>query len=210
MRRPLAQSLLLASLALGLLWGLAFGLRRLQGPSFYGSPVLPPQPAYDFHLLSAQGPVRLDAFRGKAVFLYFGYTHCPDVCPATLLRLATIARTLPSSLRSNVVFVMITIDPARDTPQAMARYVEAFDPHFLGLSGPPSAIQKTLRAYDVYAHKVVEGGTYFFNHSSFVDLIGPAGRLRVRYNYSQLGDPQGVLHDLELLLAHSGIRSRSS
>jgi protein SCO1/2 len=116
-------------------------------------------------------------FNGKYQLIYFGYTFCPDVCPTTLaLIAATLDRLGPD--QSRIVPVFITIDPARDTPQVLKKYVAAFGPSFVGLTGTPDQIAKVEKAYRVYAKKgPVQNGTYAMDHSSVMYLMGPDGKL---------------------------------
>lgn len=116
-------------------------------------------------------------FAGKYQLIYFGYTFCPDVCPTTLALMgAALDRLGPTQDR--IVPVFITIDPARDTPEVLKKYVAAFGPRFVGLTGTPDQIAKVEKQYRVYAKKgPVENGTYAMDHSSVIYLMGPDGKL---------------------------------
>jgi protein SCO1/2 len=121
-------------------------------------------------------------FAGKYQLIYFGYTFCPDVCPTTLALMgAALDRLGPTQDR--IVPVFITIDPERDTPEVLKKYVAAFGPRFVGLTGTPDEIAKVEKEYRVYAKKgPVENGTYAMDHSSVIYLMGPDGKLASFYD----------------------------
>ena len=118
-------------------------------------------------------------FAGKSLLVYFGFTYCPDVCPTEL---GTIAAALdamgPAGERVTPVF--ITIDPERDTPAAMADYVQRFHPRMVGLTGTPDQVAQAARAYRVYYATVRprESTDYVMDHSSFIYFVGPDGKVR--------------------------------
>lgn len=118
-------------------------------------------------------------FAGRALLLYFGYTYCPDVCPTEL---GTVAAALdamgPEAERVTPVFV--TIDPERDTPEAMADYVSRFHPRMIGLTGSAEQVAAAARAFRVYYAKVTprDSSGYLMDHSSFIYFVGPDGRVR--------------------------------
>lgn len=125
-------------------------------------------------------PRHLEDFRGKAVVLFFGYTHCPDVCPTTLAAAAEALKALgPEADRVQVLFV--TVDPERDTRDALAKYVTAFDPRFLGLYGDAEATRRAAKEFKIYYEKRPESapGSYSMDHSSQTYVIDPQGRLRL-------------------------------
>lgn len=143
------------------------------------------------------GRFDLASRRGEVTLVYFGYTSCPDVCPTTLGELAEVWRHLgPDRDRFRTVFV--TLDPVRDTPAVLRGYLANFPPAPLGLTGPPAAIAEAARAWGI-TWRPSEGGR-FIDHSSVVAVVGPDGRLRLRYGYSQMGDPAAIARDLERVL----------
>jgi protein SCO1/2 len=132
-----------------------------------------------FTLTATKGRTVSDQeFRGKWLLVYFGYTHCPDVCPTTLLEIAQTLKQL-GPLAAEVVPFFITIDPERDTPEAVSEFAEAFDPRIVGLSGTPAQIASVAKEYRVYYKKVEQPGMksedYLMEHSAFVYLMGPSG-----------------------------------
>ncbi|HJY77252.1 MAG TPA: SCO family protein [Burkholderiales bacterium] len=123
-------------------------------------------------------PRRLEDWRGKVVVLFFGFTHCPDVCPTTLADLSQVMKQLgPDAERVQVLFV--TVDPERDTPEALGKYVGAFDPRFLGLYGDTAATQRAAREFKVFYEKRKTADGYSVDHSGQTYVIDPQGRLRL-------------------------------
>lgn len=139
-------------------------------------------------------------FKGKVVVVFFGYTHCPDVCPTTLAEMAGIMKTLgPEAARLQVLF--ITLDPERDTPELMANFVPAFDPSFLGLWGEPPAIDKVAKDFKVFAQKIQskDGKSYTIDHTAGSYVFDDQGRIRLFVRHGQGGD--ALLKDVKRLLA---------
>lgn len=125
-------------------------------------------------------PRALADFRGKAVVVFFGYTHCPDVCPTTLADMAGVMKTLGADAeRVQVLFV--TVDPERDTPQVLKQYVPAFDARFLGLYGDLPATQRAAKEFKIFyeLQPPKAPGAYTVDHSSQSYVIDPQGRLRL-------------------------------
>jgi protein SCO1 len=152
--------------------------------------------APDFTLTDQDGhPYTLSAHRGHPFALFFGYTHCPDVCPTTLAALARAKRKLgPGGEAFDVV--LVTVDPARDTPATLKRYVRLFDPTFAGLTGSEAQLDPVYAAYHVY-HRAGSGkgsaNGYIVAHSSAVQFISPGGRLRGTGDWSDSPDELAVL-----------------
>ncbi len=154
----------------------------------------------DFHLTDHRGRTRsLADFRGKVIAVFFGYAHCPDACPTALAELAqTVAQLGKQADEVQVLFV--TVDPARDTPEVLARYVPAFDPRFLGLHGDPETIAKVAGSYKVFfaAQKPNASGNYTVDHTAALYLIDRRGRPRLYVGGART--VSGMLHDVKLLL----------
>jgi protein SCO1 len=114
--------------------------------------------------------------KGKPFLVFFGFTHCPDVCPTTLFEVSEILRALgPDADRTGALF--ITVDPERDTPAAMKDYLSSFDPHLIGLTGDPAAVAAVAKAYRVYYKKVpLDQGGYTMDHTAIVYLMDKEGR----------------------------------
>jgi len=142
-------------------------------------------------------PRHLEDFRGKAVVLFFGFTHCPDICPTTLAETAAALKKLGADAdRVQVLFV--TIDPERDTPDALAKYVTAFDPRFLGLRGDAQATSRAAKEFKVFYEKRKTGESYSMDHSGQTYVIDPQGRLRLLVRPERLGED--LPEDLRTLL----------
>jgi protein SCO1/2 len=134
----------------------------------------------------------LESQRGKVAVVFFGYTHCPDVCPLTLAKLKQALQELGDS-SGDVQVLLVTTDPARDTPEQLQEYVSTFNPAFLGLTGAPEQLEKVWADYGVM---VMDGGE---THSSRVYVIDRAGNLRLTFSADL--QPQDIAHDLALILA---------
>jgi len=172
--------------------------------TYLSEPLSNPTVASDFTLRSASGPVRLSDFHGKVVVLFFGYTHCPDVCPTEMMELARIHGSLPAADRVRVEVAMISVDPERDTPEVMATYAHAFSPAFHGLTGAPDAIAAVAKQFFVSYQKTDQTGpdAYFMRHTAAVYVLDPQRRLRLIYGGDDLAShPDHVATDLLHLLA---------
>jgi protein SCO1/2 len=131
----------------------------------------------DFSLLDGAGRAfsRRD-LKGTPTLVFFGFTHCPDVCPTTLVKLAQLHRQAPLAAGLRVVFV--SVDPQRDTPALLGQYVHAFDPQFIGLTGEPSAVAGLARHFGVAVNRVeLPGGDYTMDHSAVIFLLDADARL---------------------------------
>jgi len=157
--------------------------------------------AKDFALTDHHGKMRtLADFKGKAVVVFFGYTHCPDVCPTTMAEMANVMQQLgPDANKVQVLFV--TVDPERDTPELLAKYVPAFDPRFLGLVGDKESTDKIAKEFKAFYQKVPgkEPGSYTMDHISGSYVFDPQGRIRLFVRHGQ--GPEPIMHDLRLLLS---------
>jgi protein SCO1/2 len=168
---------------------------------FRGGVLEPAHPAPDFALTASDGSTfRLHEQRGRVVVLFFGYTFCPDVCPLTLSQMVQVRSQLGAgAARMRVAF--ITVDPERDTVARLRTYVGAFDRSFLGLTGDSDAMARVRQAYGVVAEKHAVAGTkaaYLIDHSAFVYVVDPDGRLRLMFPFGMSIDD--MAHDIGLLL----------
>jgi len=164
--------------------------------------VEPPKLLQDFILTSHTGdPIRLSDLRGRAVLMFFGYTHCPDACPTTLADYTRIKRALGSDA-DEVAFVFISVDGARDTPDVLADYLNQFDSDFIGMTGDEMTLRRMGAEYGLLfqqetisvGHEHEEGHehqhgqdlddeNYFVQHTSPSFLVDPEGYLRMVYFY---------------------------
>lgn len=148
-------------------------------------------------------PRTLADFRGKVVTVFFGFTHCPDVCPTTLAEMAQVVKELgPDGDKVQVLFV--TVDPERDTPQLLKQYVPSFNPSFLGLYGDLEATTRATKEFKVYFQKQpakTAGGSYNVDHGAGTFILDREGRLRLFSQYGQ--GPAALVHDIRILLRAS-------
>ena len=157
---------------------------------------------HDLQLTDFNGQARkLADFHGKAVVVFFGYTHCPDVCPTTMSELASAMKKLGAEA-DKVQVLFVTADPERDTPEILKQYVTAFDPRFLGLRGTPEQTAQAAKDFKVLIQKNPgNAANYTVDHSSGTYLYDPQGRLRVYVSYGQGADV--FAHDIAALLKAS-------
>lgn len=162
------------------------GARFLVPPyQFHGGLIDPPVAAQDFTLLDQHGqPFHLSDHRGDVVVMFFGYTSCPDVCPATLAHMKSVREQL-GDLAADTEFVFLTVDPGRDTRDRLARHLARFDPAFVGLTGGVDELQAVWDDYYVFREIVDEGDreNYLVNHTSRIYAIDREGRLRVTFPF---------------------------
>ena len=144
-------------------------------------------------------PRTLADFRGKVVAVFFGFTHCPDACPTTLVELAQVVKDLGRDA-DKLQVLFITVDPERDTPQVLKQYVPSFNPAFLGLYGDAEATARAAKEFKVFFQKQpVKGGSYSVDHGAGTFILDREGRLRLFAQYGQGAAP--ILHDIRILLA---------
>jgi protein SCO1/2 len=144
-------------------------------------------------------PRTLADFKGKAVILFFGYTQCPDICPTTLAASAAAMKLLGDDA-DKVQVLFVTLDPARDTPEVLAKYAPAFNPSFLGLYGNEAATAAAAKEFKVFFQKQ-PGSTpesYTIDHTAASYALDPQGRLRLYIKHGET--PEQIAADLRLLL----------
>jgi protein SCO1/2 len=191
---------------LGVVIGLAMvlvGWRVMDaGYTYQGTLIDPPISATDFTLTNQNGGTfRLSDQRGKFVLIFFGYTHCTDVCPATLLNFKRV-KTMLGDQAQHVEFVFITVDPERDSPEALRQDLANYDPSFVGLTGTRPELAKVWKAYGVYQAKVDNGTPdYSVDHTSIVYVIDPQGNWRMTYPFGM--DAGKITSDLQHMIKQS-------
>ena len=142
-----------------------------------------------FRLTDQDGRTVTDAdFKGKPFLVFFGFTHCPDVCPTALFEMSETFRRLgPDAEKARALF--ISVDPERDTPEVLKQYLSSFDPRIVGLTGTPGEIAAVAKAYKAYAKKVpLDGGGYTVDHSAIVYLMDRQGRFVAPFNLKRPAD----------------------
>lgn len=131
-----------------------------------------------FELVNQDGTkVTEKSWPNKYLILYFGFTHCPDVCPTGLNKIVQALNALPKETIEKIQPILITIDPSRDTVKSLKTYVELFHPKLIGLTGTQQQIDHVIDIYKVYAQKEGNGADYMMNHSAFTYLQGPDGKV---------------------------------
>ena len=148
--------------------------RETVKPSAVGGP---------FHLTDQTGRAVTEAdFKGKAFLVFFGFTHCPDICPTTLFEISEVLNRLGPDAEQ-VAALFISVDPERDTPAKLKYYLADFHPRIFGLTGTPAQIETVVKEYRVYAKKVpLAGGDYTMDHSAVVYLMDKQGRFIAPFN----------------------------
>jgi protein SCO1/2 len=169
-----------------LLWALG-GLKEVAAPAAIGGP---------FQLTDGNGQtVTEKSLQGRPTLIFFGFTRCPDVCPTALFEISEVLRAMGKDAdRVNAYFV--SVDPERDTPEAMKDYVSSFDPHLKGLIGTPDQVAKVMSAYRVYAKKVpLKDGDYTMDHTALTYLMDRDGRFVKPFNLKRT--PEEAAADLK-------------
>lgn len=160
-----------------------FAALQLRPHTFSGTVIQSPEPAPDFTLQTAGGDTfTLSQQQGDVVVLFFGYTHCPDVCPTSLFELRRTMELLgPRADKVQVVFV--SVDPTRDTPQQAATYAANFNPRFVGVTGEANAVNAVATQYGIYyaAGEVDETGSYMVDHTASLVVVDRDGHLKLLF-----------------------------
>jgi cytochrome oxidase Cu insertion factor (SCO1/SenC/PrrC family) len=191
-----AATLALIVAVAGLLWH--WDARQVQtsaGEALIGGP---------FTLTDQHGArVTEQDFAGRFMLVYFGYTFCPDVCPTSLTVMAAALDELPQAQAEQVVPILITVDPARDTVEQLAAYAPLFHPRLVALTGSEEEVREAARAYRVYYHVPDEDGdAYLVDHSTFVYLMGPDGSYRTHFGID--ASPEAMAEAIGKEIAASG------
>lgn len=169
--------------------------------AYQGSLIDPPVLAPNFTLVDQHGQsFRLDEQKGNVVLIFFGYTHCPDVCPVTLTDFKEIKAQLDNQSK-DVIFLFITADPQRDTPEQLEDYLENFDSEFIGLTEEQNLLEQVWQDYGVYQAKVESGDSenYLVDHSARTYVIDKMGNLRLTYLFGTSSEviAEDVIHLLK-------------
>ena len=163
----------------------------------------PPRLAPDFSLPGSTGStVALNDYRGKVIALGFGFTHCPNVCPMTLAKLAQVRKNL-GARADQLQIVYVTVDPERDNAKRMRDYLANFDASFVGVTGSLEQLAAVRQAYGVIANKAAAedgGSNYTVHHSSYLYLIDRSGHLQALVPFGK--STEDISHDVGVLLQH--------
>ena len=178
----------------------ACGAPQQEPPKLYGTDITGADFAQTLQLTDHNGkPRTLADFKGKVVALFFGYTHCPDVCPTTMADLAA-ALKLMGDRASEVQVLFVTVDPERDTQEVLSQFVPSFNPTFIGLYGSPEQIKQTATNFKIFYEKQVEPGRsgYTIDHSAGIYAFDKQGKVRIYLKFGQ--KPDEIAFDLGQLL----------
>lgn len=168
--------------------------------SLFGTDITGADFATGFKLTDHHGqPRQLSDYQGKVVALFFGFTHCPDICPTTMADMAA-AMKLMGGRSQDVQVLFVTVDPQRDTQEVLAEFVPSFDSRFVGLTGTAEEIDQTAKTFKIFYAKQQEAGQagYSFDHSAGVYIFDKQGKIRIYLKYGQ--KPVEIAHDLSRLL----------
>ncbi|MCE9646876.1 MAG: SCO family protein [Chloroflexi bacterium] len=178
-----------------------FGLPLFKSQQFHGSVLQEPKLAAEIVLRSAAGPVRLSDYRGRIALLYFGYTSCPDICPASLANLKLALGNLSPEESAQVQVIFVSVDPGRDTPEKLGQYIRLFDDGFIGATGTRDEIDLITSAFNVY-YKInppeSNNNDYTVDHSGFITVIDRDGYVIMSWPHGT--PPADMSADLRYLL----------
>ncbi len=184
LRWALWSAVVVAALGLGGLWAW-----QSWGPTVTAAVEGEPLVGGPFELVDGRGrTVTHEDFEGRPFALFFGFTHCPDICPTSLWEMSQWIEALGPAARE-MRFAFVTVDPERDTPAVVRDYVGAFSDHIIPLTGTPAQVAQVVDAYRAYAQKVpLEDGGYTMDHSAFVYLMDEHGRYQAHITYGEATD----------------------
>ncbi|MBI5962949.1 MAG: SCO family protein [Chloroflexi bacterium] len=180
--------------------GLAAGVYFFRPHTFHGTVIQSPDPSYNFTLTSANGNVSLSDYRGKLVLVYFGYTFCPDICPATLANVGQALKKLGDDKASQIQTIMVSLDPERDTPEKLAEYVAHFHPSFIGITGSNEKLAEVTSLYGIFYERS-QGSTeenYLIDHTATLLVIDREGYLKLVFPFGVTVDE--IADDLKYML----------
>lgn len=159
---------------------------QIFGYEYKGNLIEPPMSLPDFELMSANGqPFRLSDVEGDIALIYFGYTYCPDVCPLTMSEVKKALSGLGTG-RDRVHVIFISVDPERDTPDVLSKYMAAFGPEFIGLTDDFDRVQEVMKPFGAFAEKEEVSDSalgYLVNHTARLYLVDPQGDLVLTYPF---------------------------
>jgi len=201
-----SRKLALALSVAGVLGGIVLAAALIPGlrpwrHTYAGTLIDPPHAVEDFTLIDQHGQAfRLGNERNHLALIYFGYTYCPDVCPMTLADMVRVKQILRTKADA-VTFLMITVDPERDTPRALEQRLAVFDPTFVGLTGDRTTLQRVWNDFGVYVEREETQGSatgYLMAHSASLYLVDQQKRLRLTFPFGM--KPEAIASDIVHIL----------
>jgi protein SCO1 len=200
-----SKTILFVSISFGFVLILLGGSVLLRRPyQYHGSIIEPPIPAAGFELTDQNGKeFRFTDHRGKLALIFFGYTHCPDICPTTLNEFQSIYLGLKDRA-DEALFIFITVDPERDSPEILKEYLAYFNPNFIGLTSDRKTLEAVWQGYGVYQAQQEAGSAagYLVDHSTRVYLVDAIGNLVITYPFGF--ESQKISEDMLHMLAQGG------
>jgi protein SCO1/2 len=179
--------------------GLAVGYYFFRPHTFHGTVIQSPEPSFDFNLTSSSGDVSLSDYRGKLVLIYFGYTFCPDICPATLANVGQALRDLGTQA-DDIQVIMVSLDPERDTPEKLSKYVGQFHPSIIGITGSKEQLDEVTSLYGIF-YQIAEGSDatgYLIDHTATLLVLDREGYLKLVFPFGVTS--QDIADDLKYML----------
>ncbi|MBK7319081.1 MAG: SCO family protein [Anaerolineales bacterium] len=179
--------------------GLATGIYFFRPHTFHGTVIQSPETSYDFTLTGGNGDVSLSDFRGKLVLIYFGYTFCPDICPATLGNVNQALKQIGAKAE-DIQLIMVSLDPQRDTPEKLEQYVAHFNPTFIGITGTQEQVDTVTSLYGIFYEKKEgsEATSYLIDHTATLMVIDREGYLKLVFPFGVTADE--IADDLKYML----------
>lgn len=200
--RSALQNLVLAvAAALSLLGGYYLGnMASGKKPELQAATVIPePREIADFSLVDSNNEVfNLDSLKGKWSLIFFGYTHCPDICPTALSSMVNVYKSLDDDTRGKLQIVFVSVDPKRDTPEHLKKYVEFFHPDFLAATGEDLELKQLTKqlALQYKIHTPDEKGDYLVDHSAWLIIVNPDARFHGVISGSQYPNTEAIAQDI--------------
>lgn len=179
--------------------GLAVGYYFFRPHTFHGTVIQSPEPSFDFNLTSSSGDVSLSDYRGKLVLIYFGYTFCPDICPATLANVGQALRDLGTQA-DDIQVIMVSLDPERDTPEKLSKYVSQFHRSMIGVTGSKEQLDEVTSLYGIF-YQIAEGSDatgYLIDHTATLLVLDREGYLKLVFPFGVTS--QDIADDLKYML----------
>jgi protein SCO1 len=179
--------------------GLAVGYFFFRPHTFHGTVIQSPEASFDFTLTGSNGAVSLSDYRGKLVLMYFGYTFCPDICPATLANVGQALRDLGTQA-DDIQVIMVSLDPERDTPEKLSEYVDQFHPSMIGITGTKEQLDEVASLYGIFYQKN-EGSdatSYLIDHTATLLVLDREGYLKLVFPFGVTS--QEIADDLKYML----------
>lgn len=203
-RSPWQNLLIAVAATLSLVVGYYLGnMASSKKPELKAATVLPePRAIQDFNLIDFNGEAfTLDRLKGKWSMIFFGYTHCPDICPMALTSMVEVNKALSSELKQQVQTIFISVDPQRDTPAHMKEFVNFFSPDFIAATGEDTELRALTKqlALSYTIHPPDDKGDYLVDHSAYLIIVNPEGAFHAVISGSHYPNPKAIAEDIAII-----------